>query len=228
MGGLYTGIRPVHISPTSRMVQEYSGMMVQPHKAIVGANAFAHESGIHQDGMLKNRETYEVRWVARRSTFCHLVLCVIGPPGYSSRHSQIMSPETIGLVRKDEAGIVLGKHSGRHALSTALHGLGYDIRDEQMDGVFRRFKELADRKKSGITDEDLEALMGDQVRYGVALGGVTGGGVVWGGGGVVSGVKSRAALRTGERYCGGLAWGGGLRWLGQNTAQECTDPTTRG
>lgn len=109
-------------------------MMVQPHKAIVGANAFAHESGIHQDGMLKNRETYE-----------------------------IMSPETIGLVRKDEAGIVLGKHSGRHALSTALHGLGYDIRDEQMDGVFRRFKELADRKKSGITDEDLEALMGDQV-----------------------------------------------------------------
>lgn len=57
MGGLYTGIRPVHIYPTSKMVSDYSGMIVQPHKAIVGANAFAHESGIHQDGMLKNRET---------------------------------------------------------------------------------------------------------------------------------------------------------------------------
>jgi 2-isopropylmalate synthase len=55
MGGLRTGIRPVHIYPASRMVSDYSGMMVQPHKAIVGANAFAHESGIHQDGMLKNR-----------------------------------------------------------------------------------------------------------------------------------------------------------------------------
>merc|ERR1719284_1815413 len=117
--GCTRAIRPVHISPTSRMVQEYSGMMVQPHKAIVGANAFAHESGIHQDGMLKNRETYE-----------------------------IMSPETIGLVRKDEAGIVLGKHSGRHALSTALHGLGYDTREEQMDGVFRRFKELATARRA--------------------------------------------------------------------------------
>ncbi len=57
MGGLRTGIRPVHIYPTSKMVSDYSGMIVQPHKAIVGANAFAHESGIHQDGMLKNRET---------------------------------------------------------------------------------------------------------------------------------------------------------------------------
>ena len=57
MKGLHTGIRPVHIYPTSKMVSDYSGMVVQPHKAIVGANAFAHESGIHQDGMLKNRET---------------------------------------------------------------------------------------------------------------------------------------------------------------------------
>lgn len=76
MGGLRTGIRPVHIYPASRMVSDYSGMIVQPHKAIVGANAFAHESGIHQDGMLKNRETYE-----------------------------IMTPETIGLARSpDDAG----------------------------------------------------------------------------------------------------------------------------
>lgn len=77
MGGLRTGVRPVHIYPASRMVSDYSGMIVQPHKAIVGANAFAHESGIHQDGMLKNRETYE-----------------------------IMTPETIGLSRSpDDAGV---------------------------------------------------------------------------------------------------------------------------
>ena len=78
MGGLRTGIRPVHISPISKMVSDYSGMMVQPHKAIVGANAFAHESGIHQDGMLKSRDTYE-----------------------------IMRPETIGLQRQDQAGMHL-------------------------------------------------------------------------------------------------------------------------
>ena len=77
MGGLRTGIRPVHISAISKMVSDYSGMMVQPHKAIVGANAFAHESGIHQDGMLKSRDTYE-----------------------------IMRPETIGLQRQDQAGAV--------------------------------------------------------------------------------------------------------------------------
>ena len=134
MGGLRTGIRPVHLAPTSKMVMEYSGMAVQPHKAIVGANAFAHESGIHQDGMLKNRETYE-----------------------------IMSPETIGLTRKDEAGIVMGKHSGRNALKTALKNLGYELEADQLDSVFRRFKELAEKKKSGITDDDLEALLGDQV-----------------------------------------------------------------
>lgn len=73
MGGLYTGVRPVHIYPTSKMVSDYSGMIVQPHKAIVGANAFAHESGIHQDGMLKSRQTYE-----------------------------IMTPESIGLQRNPE------------------------------------------------------------------------------------------------------------------------------
>ena len=76
MGGLRTGILPVHIYPTSKMVCDYSGMLVQPHKAIVGANAFAHQSGIHQDGMLKSRQTYE-----------------------------IMSPEAIGLHRgADDAG----------------------------------------------------------------------------------------------------------------------------
>lgn len=133
LGGLYTGIRPVHISATSRMVAEYSGMMVQPHKAIVGANAFAHESGIHQDGMLKHRETYE-----------------------------IMSPETIGLARVDDAGIVLGKHSGRNALGTRLRQLGFELPEDRLNDVFKRFKNLADKKKN-VTDEDVLALVSDEV-----------------------------------------------------------------
>lgn len=134
MGGLWTGIRPVHIAPTSKMVSDYSGMLIQPHKAIVGANAFAHESGIHQDGMLKNRGTYE-----------------------------IMSPETIGLQRSaEDAGIVLGKHSGRNALGTRLRELGFELNEETLNDVFKRFKSLADRKKN-ITDEDVLALVSDEV-----------------------------------------------------------------
>lgn len=111
MGGLWNGIRPIHIAASSKMVSTYSGMYVQPHKAIVGANAFAHESGIHQDGMLKSKDTYE-----------------------------IMSPEALGFQRKDSAGIVLGKHSGRHALSTRLRELGFDLNEEQMNVMFKRFK----------------------------------------------------------------------------------------
>lgn len=131
MNGLWTGIRPVHISSTSKMVSEYSGMIVQPHKAIVGANAFAHESGIHQDGMLKHRDTYE-----------------------------IMTPETIGLYRRDDdAGIVLGKHSGRNALNTRLQQLGYTLTENELNEVFKSFKELADNKKQ-ITDDDILALAG--------------------------------------------------------------------
>ncbi|KAF5836613.1 hypothetical protein DUNSADRAFT_5688, partial [Dunaliella salina] len=134
MGGLYTGIRPVHIYPTSRLVADCSGMMVQPHKAIVGANAFSHESGIHQDGMLKNRETYE-----------------------------IMTPEAIGLNRaSDDAGIVLGKHSGRNALNTRLKALGYNTGISELDDVFKRFKALADKKKL-VTDEDIIALVSDEL-----------------------------------------------------------------
>ncbi|XP_037440330.1 2-isopropylmalate synthase A-like isoform X2 [Triticum dicoccoides] len=91
LGGLYTGINSQHITMTSKMVQEHSGLHVQPHKAIVGANAFAHESGIHQDGMLKFKGTYE-----------------------------IISPDDIGLTRANEFGIVLGKLSGRHAVRTKL------------------------------------------------------------------------------------------------------------
>jgi len=140
LNGLWTGIRPVHIAATSKMVSDYSGMMVQPHKAIVGANAFAHESGIHQDGMLKNRGTYE-----------------------------IMSPETIGLARADDdAGIVLGKHSGRNALGTRLRELGFDLAENILNDVFKRFKNLADRKKN-ITDEDVLALMSDEVHQPTAI-----------------------------------------------------------
>lgn len=134
MGGLRTGVNPVHLYTTSQMVSQYSGMLVQPNKAIVGANAFSHESGMHQDGMLKHRETY-----------------------------QIMSPETIGLSQKSgEAGIVLGKHSGRHALASHLNALGYDLSRTEVDELFKRFKVLADVKKV-ITDEDLLGLVGDNM-----------------------------------------------------------------
>merc|ERR1719305_590607 len=120
-GKIYTAINPVYISPTSKMVSEYSGMICQPHKAIVGANAFKHESGIHQDGMIKNKATYE-----------------------------IMSPESIGLMRGESqsgAGIVLGKHSGRNAVSTRLAELGYDLDSERLNSVFARFKIVAEKKK---------------------------------------------------------------------------------
>lgn len=111
-------------------------MICQPHKAIVGANAFKHESGIHQDGMIKNKSTYE-----------------------------IMTPESVGLARGEEqsgAGIVLGKHSGRNAVSTRLKELGYDLDADKLNAVFARFKEIAEKKKGGIEDEDLEALVSDQ------------------------------------------------------------------
>uniref|UniRef100_A0A6V2DGP6 2-isopropylmalate synthase n=3 Tax=Ditylum brightwellii TaxID=49249 RepID=A0A6V2DGP6_9STRA len=135
-GKLYTAINPVYITPTSKMVSEYTGMKCQPHKAIVGANAFQHESGIHQDGMIKNKSTYE-----------------------------IMTPESIGLMRGDAqsgAGIVLGKHSGRNAVGTRLKELGYDLDSDRLNAVFARFKEVAEKKKGGFEDEDLEALVSDQ------------------------------------------------------------------
>jgi 2-isopropylmalate synthase len=121
-----TNIKTEHIYPTSRLVSMITGIMVQPNKAIVGANAFAHEAGIHQDGMLKNPMTYE-----------------------------IMRPETIGL---SESKLVLGKHSGRHALRSHLRELGYDLSDEELKVVFSKFKELADKKKH-VVDEDLEVLV---------------------------------------------------------------------
>jgi len=125
-----TGITTEHIYPTSRLVSTITGMPVQPNKAIVGANAFAHESGIHQDGMLKERTTYE-----------------------------IMNPCDIGLSK---GNLVMGKHSGRHALKDRIETMGYALSDEQLNRVFVRFKELADVKKE-MFDEDLEAILMDEV-----------------------------------------------------------------
>ena len=106
---------------------------MQPNKAIVGKNAFAHESGIHQDGMLKNTQTYE-----------------------------IMTPESVGLK---ESSLVMGKHSGRHAFKEKLKDLGYRLADDDFQDAFKRFKDLADHKKQ-IFDEDIEALVDDQVSQG--------------------------------------------------------------
>lgn len=133
LGGLYTGINTQHIVIASKMVAEYSGLQVQPHKAIVGANAFAHESGIHQDGMLKNAATYE-----------------------------IIEPEDIGLQRSNKAGIVLGKLSGRHALGKKLLELGYDLKGKELDDIFWRFKAVAEQKKH-VTDADIIALVSDEI-----------------------------------------------------------------
>ena len=124
--GLHTSIETRELARTSRLVSQCTGINVPPNKAIVGANAFAHEAGIHQDGVLKNRLTYET-----------------------------MSAETVGW---DGVGLVLGKHSGRHALRVKTEALGYELTDEELSLVFARFKELADRKK--LVDEgDIHALM---------------------------------------------------------------------
>jgi 2-isopropylmalate synthase len=127
---IQTRIRTEMLFPTSRMVSRITGIPVQPNKAIVGSNAFSHESGIHQDGMLKQRDTYE-----------------------------IMTPESVG---RGQSTLVLGKHSGRHALRDRLKQLGYDLRDEDLNRIFERFKALADKKKD-VYDEDLEAIVEDEV-----------------------------------------------------------------
>jgi 2-isopropylmalate synthase len=130
--GFTTGVNTREIARTSRLVSRLTGYAVQPNKAIVGRNAFQHESGIHQDGVLKERSTYE-----------------------------IMSAASVGL--DDVNSIVLGKHSGRHALQTALQELGYQVDGHALNQAFKRFKELADKKKQ-VTALDLEALVADELR----------------------------------------------------------------
>ncbi len=125
-----TRVETTEIVPTSRLVATVSGFAVQPNKAIVGANAFAHESGIHQDGVLKDRETYE-----------------------------IMTAESVGWSLNR---MVLGKLSGRNAFGSRLKELGVHLEEEAFEEAFQRFKALADKKR-GIYDEDLLALVNDQV-----------------------------------------------------------------
>ncbi len=133
--GLHTAAVTNELARTSRLVSRLTGYPVAPNKAIVGRNAFAHESGIHQDGVLKERSTYE-----------------------------IMDATTVGL---DANSIVLGKHSGRHALQQALAELGLEISGPALNTAFKRFKEIADKKKH-VTAMDLEALATDELREGVA------------------------------------------------------------
>src|SRR5919202_1682874 len=128
--GLWTAVNTREIARTSRLVSRLTGYTVQPNKAIVGRNAFAHEAGIHQDGVLKDRTTYE-----------------------------IMDATTIGL---DTNAIVLGKHSGRHALRDALEQLGFEVDGASLNTAFKRFKELADKKKT-VSALDLEAIVSDEM-----------------------------------------------------------------
>jgi 2-isopropylmalate synthase len=123
-----TGVHSEHITRVSRLVSTITGFPVQPNKASVGANAFAHESGIHQDGVLKHAATYE-----------------------------IMTPDSVGLNRSN---IVLGKLSGRHAFKEKMKELGYELDEQALGDSFKRFKDLADRKRQ-LFDEDLIALVDD-------------------------------------------------------------------
>lgn len=128
--GLTTGLNRAELHPTSRLVSMVTGILVQPNKAIVGANAFAHESGIHVDGVLKQPLTYE-----------------------------IMTPEEVGLGQNN---LVLGKHSGRAGLKARISDMGYNLGPEDFERLFQAFKVLADKKKE-VFDEDLEALIADEI-----------------------------------------------------------------
>lgn len=128
--GLRTGINKKNIYKASRLVSKLTGFVVAPNKAIVGGNAFRHESGIHQDGVLKERSTYE-----------------------------IIRGEDVGFIVE---GMVLGKHSGRHAFNERLKKIGFHLNQEQVDKAFGRFKDLCDKKKD-IFDDDLRAIVEDEI-----------------------------------------------------------------
>jgi 2-isopropylmalate synthase len=126
-----TGVDTKEIARTSRLVSSLTGYSIQRNKAIVGRNAFAHESGIHQAGVLSEASTFE-----------------------------IMTPADVGLADND---IVLGKHSGRHALRAKLADLGYTLSDAELGDAFKKFKDVADKKKA-VTVLDLEALVSEEIR----------------------------------------------------------------
>ena len=133
MFGLSTQIKTDQIYKTSRLLTQITGIPVQPNKAIVGANAFAHESGIHQDGLIKEKITYE-----------------------------IMTPQSVGI---SDSHIVLGKHSGRAAISQHLKKMGYLLNEDQINRVAAKVKDLADVKKD-IYDEDMEAILYEEIYRG--------------------------------------------------------------
>ena len=128
--GVGTRLNTTELVRTSRLVAHYTGIAVPRNKAIVGENAFAHEAGIHQHGMLQDQRTYE-----------------------------IMTPQTVGLT---QSRLVLGKHSGKHALRMRMEELGFELNREELGEAFRRFKQLADQKKD-ITDADLQALANQEI-----------------------------------------------------------------
>jgi 2-isopropylmalate synthase len=128
-----TNINTTLLSRASKLVSNVTGFPVQYNKAVVGKNAFAHESGIHQDGMLKHVETYE-----------------------------IMRPEDVGV---NATSLMLGKLSGRHAFRDKLENMGYVLEEEAFEDAFRRFKDLADKKKH-VFDEDIAALVDDEIMRG--------------------------------------------------------------
>jgi 2-isopropylmalate synthase len=130
--GVDTRVNTQEIFRSSRLLSHITGVHVQPNKAVVGDNAFAHEAGIHQDGVLKEKLTYE-----------------------------IMRPEDIGRAANK---LVMGKHSGRAALASRLKDLGFEVVDAELGKAFKKFKDLADKKKE-IFDEDLISIMKDEIAH---------------------------------------------------------------
>jgi 2-isopropylmalate synthase len=124
----YTAVNTEHIYSASQLLSSLITFGPPPNKAIVGRNAFAHEAGIHQDGYLKEKSTYE-----------------------------IIDPRSVGVP---EAKLVLGKHSGRHALSARCKSLGYDLATHELEDLYRRFTAVADHRKKGLVDEEILALIG--------------------------------------------------------------------
>ena len=129
--GVTTGIRMDQLFPASRLLTEITGAQVAPNKAVVGANAFAHEAGIHQDGIIKNPLTYE-----------------------------IISPQTVGVPNRS---LVVGKHSGRHALRLTLKDLGYDASDTELVEIYRRVTTLADQSKQ-VRARDIVGIAHEVIR----------------------------------------------------------------
>lgn len=123
----HTGVHTEHLFAASQELSSIITFGPQPNKAIVGRNAFAHEAGIHQDGYLKDKSTYE-----------------------------IIDPRTVGIP---EGELVLGKHSGRHALRERARKLGFDLTKPELDDLYRRFCAVADHRKKGLMDEEVRALI---------------------------------------------------------------------